>query len=323
MCRQSIRRRGFTLIELLTAAAAAAVVAALMMPAIAQSREAARRTQCKNNLKQLGLALHNYHDTFNRFPYSATGYAGKPCKKKPCEPTAVGTRHTWNEAILPYMDQAPLYNRLDFNIDNNVGKNRDALENLRLAYQHCPSNPNAGAFQTILGNDFDGLNSQIMCYAPCAGPQIAEEEAPCDCAPGLNSYCAVKGSNWDDGIKKTANPGIFGGRNCYSCGIREITDGTSNTMLLGERRGELCAISGTFSAKGQGYWTGIKINSPSIDSEDDQAFQKNSGLSGTHQGGVNVLMADGAVVFLSDNIEFQTYNYLGGKADGQAVNGNF
>src|ERR1700761_7427542 len=103
---QSVRRpaaAGFTLIELLVVIAIIAVLIALLLPAVQQAREAARRTQCKNSLKQLGLALHNYHDSLNVFPFGSTYASSGP---------VYGPKHTWVEYILPYVDQAPLYLQL-------------------------------------------------------------------------------------------------------------------------------------------------------------------------------------------------------------------
>ena len=97
-----MRRRGFTLIELLVVIAIIAVLIALLLPAVQQAREAARRTQCKNNLKQMGLALHNYHDTYNGFPNGNIASA------------AGGWGMSWYMRILPYVDQAPVFNKLTF-----------------------------------------------------------------------------------------------------------------------------------------------------------------------------------------------------------------
>ncbi|MCA9017038.1 MAG: DUF1559 domain-containing protein, partial [Planctomycetaceae bacterium] len=97
------RKHGFTLIELLVVIAIIAILIALLLPAVQQAREAARRSTCKNNLKQFGLALHNYHDAFNVFPYSTENPGGSGLSPV--------TNHTGYIALLPYLDQAPLYNK--------------------------------------------------------------------------------------------------------------------------------------------------------------------------------------------------------------------
>ena len=101
------RRRAFTLIELLVVIAIIAVLIALLLPAVQQAREAARRTQCKNNQKQLGLALHSYHDTFKIFPPGQFNYFGQDLFSGG---VYGGSRACWMQQLLPYMDQAPLYN---------------------------------------------------------------------------------------------------------------------------------------------------------------------------------------------------------------------
>ena len=302
--RLQSRIRGFTLIELLVVIAIIAVLIALLLPAVQQAREAARRSECKNKLKQLGLALHNYHDTTSLFPYSSSN--------------GVGTNHTWTEFILPYIDQAPLYNKLNFSANNNDGgNNQNLLKNQSLSFQKCPSNPNSDKFVTSNGGVFDGgWNSQIMNYAPCIGPQHCDSTA-LDC-PSANSYCDKPGSDWNS-YAPSANPGIFGGRNVYASRIRDITDGTTNTILLGERRGELCQHNGIFSTNFQGLWTGLKINSTQIQPTNPGAYLQNSGMSSFHVGGAHCLLTDGSVRFMSQNIDYVTYNYLGDKADNNVI----
>ncbi|MCA9027473.1 MAG: DUF1559 domain-containing protein, partial [Planctomycetaceae bacterium] len=117
-CRS--RQRAFTLIELLVVIAIIAILIALLLPAVQQAREAARRTQCRNNLKQIGLAFHNYHDVYLRFPSAFSGVSGDNLfgigeGGGPFEDaTADSNIHTWTERILPYLDQANVYNGIDF-----------------------------------------------------------------------------------------------------------------------------------------------------------------------------------------------------------------
>ncbi len=105
------RARAFTLIELLVVIAIIAILIALLLPAVQQAREAARRTQCKNNMKQIGLALHNYHDTFNMFPY-ANGGAASTVNSNLTIMTTYRNQTGW-VLLLPYFDQAPLFNTLN------------------------------------------------------------------------------------------------------------------------------------------------------------------------------------------------------------------
>jgi len=307
---------GFTLIELLVVIAIIAILIALLLPAVQQAREAARRTECKNKLKQLGLALHNYHDNMGRFPYSASGYYQSP-----------GTPHTWTEFILPYIDQASLYGQLSFNFSNadpaaTSPSNRSLLENRRFVLQSCPSNPYGDKFTTMTGGPYSGHNDlsgccnwQTMCYGPSAGP-ARPWWGQLDCTVAEN--CGLENSNlYAD--QQAMTPGIFAGSGVVSTRLQDVSDGSSNTFLLLERRGELSYWSGLFSNNWQGIITGMKPNSPNIDLTTDQAYTTNGGASSHHPGGIHAAFADGSVRFISNNISFATYNHIGNKADGQVI----
>ena len=114
----SSRRRGFTLIELLVVIAIIAVLIALLLPAVQQAREAARRTQCRNNMKQIGLAMHNYHDIYMQFPPAYTITLGPMLALVFSDPATSTTEddnvHGWTEVILPYMDQVNVFNQINF-----------------------------------------------------------------------------------------------------------------------------------------------------------------------------------------------------------------
>jgi len=315
-------QKGFTLIELLVVIAIIAVLIALLLPAVQQAREAARRSDCKNKLKQLGLALHNYHDTILKFPYASSQYPNGE------HGGGTGaTAHVWTEFILPYIDQAPLYNQINFNAHNNstagTPSNSSLFSNRVFPFQACPSNPGA----TQMTTKFNGTrnttpstlaNQQGLSYAPCSGPQ-KNDVSPnnLDCLGTVPLYCDAGGSGWSSAAP-IDNPGIFGGRGVYSSSLRDITDGTSNTIMLGEVRGDLTRYHGLFNQNFQGTWTGLKVNSPRTDFAADD-WHKNSGMGSYHTGGAHILKADGSVPFISNNVDFVTFNYLGNKADGQVL----
>ena len=155
------QRRGFTLIELLVVIAIIAVLISLLLPAVQQAREAARRSQCKNNLKQLGLALHNYHDTYSVFPpgalaLSTTGVAYKPGDTEPSRTAVVGG-WGWTVFVLPFIDQGPLYNSLAPN-GNNFPSAPTTLTKTILPVFLCPSDA-SGSIHTATAMGGDGATN--------------------------------------------------------------------------------------------------------------------------------------------------------------------
>lgn len=315
-----LRRRGFTLIELLVVIAIIAVLIALLLPAVQQAREAARRSQCKNNLKQIGLALHNYHDVFNQFP-SAQGNTG---------PNSGGGEmwgHSQWVSLLPYADQAPMYNQWNFSAnDEGWTGNRPIYTGKRIPWLFCPSSP--------LG---DGGNGTVAPAAQYFGIAGASPRAPfTDTAEFFD-----QSANWGH----CSNRGMLVNR--FGKKIRDCTDGTSNTMIeaeisnyifdaVGNRGDRRPGRNWGWTMGGLTYWDGwaphvsnVTIryapNSKVLGQNGlvwpawDDASGSNTPLSSAHVGGAHVLLTDGAVRFVSENLDMSTLTLLAVRDDGKVL----
>lgn len=317
--------RGFTLIELLVVIAIIAILIALLLPAVQQAREAARRTQCKNNLKQYGLAIHNYNDTYGQLPGNGLG---------------TGWGRNWVVSILPYADQAPLFNQWVFN-GQDVGwhgdnpgylPNADNYDGKQIAWMICPSNP-IPTIMTRFGNGRTTL--------PAASYMGINGAAP------LGNYQPAQGTDWERGVNDwgiTSRAGLILNNSCAR--MRDCTDGLSNTVLVGEESNWTQNAAGTTKAdarpgatwgwamgthQGWGPWVGgggvttirYAPNSRSLGLEGcintTEHQRGNTPLNSAHTGGVHILMGDGTVRFISDNINMTTLTYLCVAADLQTV----
>ena len=334
-CRR--RRVGFTLIELLVVIAIIAILIALLLPAVQQAREAARRSSCKNNLKQIGLAMHNYHDVYGRFPpaYILDG--------------SNFNSHSWGTFLLPYLDQAPLYNQ--FNFDHAFFSPCAVL----------PS-PACGAFGFTHDNQTPAKTqlSVFNCPSTPGGPRINQYLLP-GAAVGLPFDIGWEGASSDyrsvngilgvwHGVFYAPVVGPMSGREgvlkqpneCTR--MRDITDGSSNTLIVGEWAGLNDVFQGnTLVSSGQptiasaiaggagGSWADV-LNGESwlsgslYDGTGDtgpclinctNADTRN--LYSFHVGGVHVAMSDGAVRFISENISTITFAQLVAKADDAVI----
>jgi prepilin-type N-terminal cleavage/methylation domain-containing protein len=341
-------RRGFTLIELLVVIAIIAILIALLLPAVQQAREAARRTQCKNNLHNIGLALHNYHDVFNVFPPallhsgrydSAAFYSGG---------NRILNTTGWT-LLLPYIDQAPAYNRYDFNQCSSLsspyghpiaGTTAASLPVLTMALPilECPSHNQVGEVSTDTSPATEFYyreNARRTSYAFCTGV--------------YTDYNAPYGSTNND-----YRQGAFG--NSGAARIRDIVDGTSNSSLVGESwgggqwktstaygpwglQGTHTSVHGRMVACALGA-TGAPCNSLCTGSAADpdcfapyaRDFGINSAYLGDaqgrgyawafisgHVGGAHFLMGDGAVKFLSENMDYRLQCWVNYIHDGQPI----
>ena len=249
-----MKKRGFTLIELLVVIAIIAVLVSLLLPAVQQAREAARRTQCKNNLKQIGLAFHNYENTFSRFPgaiylvcdgiYSV----GEGIDDEP-DGTANFNIHTWTEMILPFLDQQNVYNAINFQVPiafgdatgsvppyNPVGsgtfvgsQNFNILSNAVIPPYICPTSPRGSNTTAVYKDDWieGSFNGANWYYKAGALDYVGM-------APGgnMNDNRGADG-NFTTGAMLDIETGDHGP---YSAGVKisNVSDGLSNTFILGE-----------------------------------------------------------------------------------------
>lgn len=315
-----MRRSGFTLIELLVVIAIIGVLVGLLLPAVQQARESARRAACINKLKQLGIGMHLFVDANKKLP--AASFYRNPKQDNSTHPN----KRTWMVDLSPFIERNDIYSQFDpsKNVTDSTGSpsNYSVLGGSTWPIQMCPSNPYASTKKTILGSPFSPFNSNQLTggtsYSPSLGPQGFHLK-PVDCPQNSPSYCLQNANWWNYGLDAT--PGLFNPVNDVQVSLNLIKDGLSSTLMLCETRVELLTHRGIFNHFGQGVPTGLRINSSSINEENNGngARQTNSGASSYHPGGAAFCMADGAVTFINEEIDFQTYNFLGDKADGNVA----
>lgn len=320
------RRNGFTLIELLVVIAIIAVLIALLLPAVQQAREAARRSKCLNNLKQLGLALHNYHDVYNLLPASAY-----------CDGTgatafhSIQHCHSWMESLLPYIELQNKQDQIDFNVPNNVAPNPDALNGWAHDVLMCPSDPDSGLFPnsreqsytpSIPGDNTESLGAN---YTPCAGPQHMNLN-PCP-IPELDPNINCKGTRAPR--QNDRAPGMFsGGFRAYK--FKDVGDGLTNTIMLGETLPVWNTFHMYFVSHAHMATTNVPPNyhktytacgpkEMSREMRIDTCYAYMGGFKSVHAGGLQVVLGDGSSRFISENIDYRIWVFLGDKDDGQPV----
>jgi prepilin-type N-terminal cleavage/methylation domain-containing protein len=286
------RKRGFTLIELLVVIAIIAILVALLLPAVQQARESARRTQCKNNLKQMGLAFHNYHDVYKMFPPAAT-IAG------------VGTNMDrtdawgWPLRLLPYIDQANLFNQIE------VGES--------LTTPHDPGN---------MGNVIDYTTANAGTKEALMTTVIPSFLCPSSPGETVNKYQQNAGTMMYAATSLMAR--YPSGSVPYCMTTSDVLDGTSNTILVGEKSLQeqpFVSIGLSWSNYRPGTASRISIvhhaspmNTP-FNGDHNPAnnlyTEVNASTEATrvvmasaHPGGAHILLCDGTVHFLSENVDF-------------------
>ena len=331
------RRTAFTLVELLVVVAIIGVLIGLLLPAVQAAREAGRRNSCSNKMKQLGLALHSLVDVRGKLPVAADVYRlADGCTIGGYWPAGTIYKN-WNVDVMPFIELQEIYDR--FNFATSMNAQESLFRDRAYPFQACPSCPSSSSLlptvttasggATSFRYFASGWKSAPACYAPSAGPQRRSAVLGDCAAAGSPSYCNVWKATTIDGVAcqswamqgykiAAMNPGMFGGMSGYQATFNEVTDGLSKTILLAERRPELSSYSGLIGFEGVTVYTQFRINSTSLNATTDSLVNSCIAAS-NHPGGSHFCMADGAVVFLAETMDFQTYNHLGNKADGQVA----
>ena len=300
-----MRRRGFTLIELLVVIAIIALLVALLLPAVQQAREAARRASCKNNLKQLGLALHNYHDQCKLFP---PGYISVDAATGMMTPINGGSGAGWGLLILPQIDQAALYNKFNLNLRIADPVNAPLIVTPISAFL-CPSDAAPASKWTLKA---DGNPTQTLAelatanYVAAFGTVSLDD---CENPPGTAPVTAAG--------QCVGNGAVY---HNSRVSLRDFTDGTSSTVLIGERKtnANLDRWSTWAGMVAGGEETGQRVMG-CLDHTPNHPAAHFDDFGSTHTGGAHFLLADGSVRFISENIDTALYQALGTIRGGEIV----
>jgi prepilin-type N-terminal cleavage/methylation domain-containing protein len=327
------RRHGFTLIELLVVIAIIAILISLLLPAVQQAREAARRTQCKNKLKQLALAMHNHHDVYRYLPagsYSSSNNAPR--------------RRTFIVSLWPYLDQAALYNTWDqqqifSSAPNTIASSLNGPTGARPDIYYCPSDPNSSTSNFRQdGTVWRARSNYVVNMARWPGkssftPPLRDEQA----------QGAFRSHAWiTSGSSFTSNPGFYS--------FRDITDGSSNSLLMAEvlipkstagsssaperdsradfhnPGNDTCWSFQTHTGPNSGVPDRLQHCGPSASDPNANlpcleatSNPNQAAARSRHTGGVHASLCDGSVRFISTNVDISTWQALGTIGEGTPV----
>jgi prepilin-type N-terminal cleavage/methylation domain-containing protein/prepilin-type processing-associated H-X9-DG protein len=302
-----LRSRAFTLVELLVVIAIIGILIALLLPAVQAARESSRRAHCANNLKQIGVGLHNFEGAYKHYPPGAVWNSGPPVVRK-------GSILVY---LLPYIEQDQTYEAIDFtlaNIDTSTFPGTTTpIASTRISSYICPSDPQDELYWGTAPHN----------YAASRGPTEVYDNPGCSCS---HPWQALSQAPLD-------NPQRFAGpftRVGTKTRVSDVRDGLSNTIFFGEVRpacSEHARNGWLHSNNGNGYCTTlIPINHDTCNDQAPDACNRSCnwntevGFKSRHPGGAQFLLGDGSVRLLKDQIAHQTtYQYLGGKSDGQVV----
>ncbi len=275
-----VARAGFTLVELLVVIAIIGILVGLLLPAVQAAREAARRANCLNNMIQLGLGVHHFEFNAEHFPAGVISPDG-PIRNEP-----IGQHVSWIVQVLPFIEEQPAYNRFDIEQGAYAAVNAPVREHA-IAILQCPSDP-----------DPFRLELDVSTYVGCHHDQEAPIAADNNGMLFLNSRVR----------------------------FRDILDGSSHTILLGESytfQDDLGWVSGTRSTlRNTGRFetqSPLRVAATAPTAGEEPNSLSVGPFGSYHPGGANFIFADGSARFLSQNIEPETFQHLGNRADGEML----
>ncbi len=330
------KRSAFTLVELLVVIAIIGVLVALLLPAVQAAREAARRSQCLNNLRQVSLGILNYESARKELP-AGSGYGwGSPgsanyIKARP---------GNWVTDVLPYMEQAALHKSLDMTLAMNNARNLPITTTAIIQTLICPSDMEASlpilenrSNAGVAGGGAMPAKSQGLWYTASMGPTVPDQcifsGAPARCMGAHMGTTPTNGkSPCFAGTKGLScpDPDVCVGaicRNQTGLQLRRIEDGVSNTFLVGETLPGHCVYNCVFCDNFPLSSTQIEVNTMADDGKDpvlgSKMYWETSGFKSLHPGGVHMAMADGSARFIDQTMDPLLFNALGSKAAGETI----
>jgi prepilin-type N-terminal cleavage/methylation domain-containing protein/prepilin-type processing-associated H-X9-DG protein len=314
MFSSRFQKRGFTLVELLVVIAIIGVLVALLLPAVQAAREAARRSQCSNHFKQMGLAAHMYHDTYQILPYNGSPQSGSG--------STMQRDTSWFFRMLPFMEQKAAFDKWVFSGDTSLqdgtSPNVDIIHVLRVPGLWCPSSslPRTKTMKS--------WEVQLPNYVGISGSYF---QGGTSATTSTDPYADSYGRTVYNGVVSVAR---------YPVGFQSITDGTSNVMMASEQSDyQRDSTNKKFDRRSSGHWGGAwscgsgagnwtqnvttiryPIKGGFGAAGNTQPYEVNIPLFSSHPGGVMALLADGSVRFVSQTIDFANLTALADRSDG-------